>query len=120
MSASVEKDRMVIFTRTFDLLSWLLPHIESFPKEQRFLVTQRLMGAALDFQETIFEANARSYKTRLERLEMADAHLSKLRLYLRLAHQWRWLSNGQYEHVSLMVAEIGKLLGGWLKQTRGS
>lgn len=111
---------MIIFTRTFDLLSWLLPHTDDFPKEQRFLVTQRLMGAALDFQEVIFEANARIGPKRIERLELADAHLGKLRLYLRLAHQWRWLSNGQYEHVSRMVAEIGKLLGGWLKQARGS
>ena len=37
------------------------------------------------------------------------------RLYLRLAHRWRWLNDGQYEHVSRLVAEIGRLLGGWLK-----
>lgn len=29
---------------------------------------------------------------------------------------WRWLSDGQYRHVSAMVAEIGRLLGGWLKR----
>jgi hypothetical protein len=34
---------------------------------------------------------------------------------LRLAHRWRWLNDGQYEHVSRLVAEIGRLLGGWLK-----
>ena len=39
-----------------------------------------------------------------------------MRLYLRLAHRWRWLSSGQYEHVSRMVAEIGRLLGGWIRQ----
>ena len=49
---------------------------------------------------------------------MADAQLGKIRLYLRLAHEWQWLSSGQYEHVSRMVAEIGKLLGGWIKQTK--
>ena len=42
----------------------------------------------------------------------ADATLKKLWLHLRLAHQWRWLSHGQYEHVSRIVAEIGKLLRG--------
>ena len=34
--------------------------------------------------------------------------MNKLRLYLRLAHRWRWLSDGQYEHVSRMVAEVGR------------
>jgi hypothetical protein len=48
----------------------------------------------------------------------ADAHLNKMRLYLRLAHHWRWLNNGQYNHVSQMVAEVGRLLGGWIRQAR--
>jgi hypothetical protein len=41
-----------------------------------------------------------------------------LRLYLRLAHHWQWLSPGQYQHASRLVAEVGKLLGGWQKATR--
>lgn len=109
---------LVIFTQTYDLLSWLLPQCERFPKSQRFVITQRLQDAALDFQEAIFEANALSGAQRLMQLQSADAHLNKLRLYLRLSQQWDWLSIGQYEHVSRMVAGVGKLLGGWIRQTR--
>ena len=112
-------EEMVIFTRTFDLLDWLLPKSERFPKIYRSTVTQRLMGAALDFQEALFEAQAYSDKVRLRHLRRADAHLNKVRLYLRLAHHWGWLSTGQYEHASRMVAEVGRLLGGWIKQTSG-
>ncbi|MEF8713818.1 MAG: diversity-generating retroelement protein Avd [Accumulibacter sp.] len=108
---------LVIFTQTYDLLTWLLPHCERFPKTQRFVVTQRLQGAALDFQEAIFEANARHGAQRLQHLQAADAQLNKLRLYLRLARQWDWLSSGQYEHVSRLVAQVGRLLGGWIRQT---
>ncbi len=111
---------MVIFARTYDLLEWLLPRCERFPKAQRFVVTKRLEDAALNFQEAIFDANARSGRQRLAHLEAADAYLNKLRLYLRLVYKWKWLNSGQYEHVSAMVAEIGRLLGGWLKQTRGA
>jgi four helix bundle protein len=111
---------LVIFTQTYDLLTWLLPQCERFPKSQRFIVTQRLQGSALDFQETIFEANARGGAQRLQHLQAADAQLNKLRLYLRLSHQWNWLSSGQYEHASRLVAGIGKLLGGWIKQTRAA
>ena len=110
---------MVIFPRTYDLLSWLLPRSERFPAAQRFVVTKRLQDAALDFQETLFLANAHAGRQRLAHLLDADAHLNKLRLYLRLAHQQEWLTAGQYEHVSKLVAEIGRLLGGWIKQTRG-
>jgi hypothetical protein len=110
---------MVIFTRTYDLLNWLLPKSERFPKLYRSTVTQRLMAAALDFQEAILEAQLYQEKIRLRHLRAADVHLSKLRLYLRLIHQWGWLTPGQYEHVSRMVAEIGRLLGGWIRQTEG-
>ncbi len=108
---------MVILTRTFDLLDWLLPHADKFPRPQRFVVTKRLQDAALDFQEMLFLANAHTGRERLHYLQQADARLNALRLYLRLAHRWHWLNNGQYRHVSLMVAEIGRLLGGWLQQT---
>lgn len=111
-------EEMVIFTRTLDLLLWLLPRTETFPKKQRFVLTARLTDAALDFQEALFDANAHRGRERYAHLQAADAHLNKLRLYLQLAFRFQWLNSGQYEHVSRMVEEIGRLLGGWLKQTR--
>lgn len=110
---------MVLFARVFDLLEWLVPKGEAFPRSFRHTVTARLLGAALDLPERLFEAQTRRGARRRDALSEADATLNKLRLYLRLAHRWRWLSDGQYEHVSQMVAEIGRLLGGWIRQTAG-
>jgi len=50
-------------------------------------------------------------------LRLADEALARLRLYLRLAARWGWLSGGQYQHASTMTVEIGRLLGGWQKVT---
>ena len=108
-------EEMVIFTRTYDFVSWLLPLTENFPKSQRFVVTARLHSAALNFQELLVEANSQCGSLRMEKLRAADAELLKTRLYLRLCERWRWISSGQYQHASSMVAEIGRLLGGWLK-----
>lgn len=77
------------------------------------------MTAALDFQEALLEAQALRGNSRLHHLQQADAHLNKVRLYLRLIFDWGWLTLGQYEHVSRMVAEMGRLLGGWIRQERG-
>jgi hypothetical protein len=107
---------MIILTRTFDLLAWLVPRAEKFPKLHRQTVTERLLAAALDLQEALFDAQSQNGTTRQRHLRAADAHLNKLRLYLRLAHHWRWLNEGQYRHVSVMVAEVGRLLGGWLNK----
>ena len=104
-----------IFTKTYDLLTWLIPKTLNFPRSQRFVVTKRLQDAALDFQEHILEAHHCRGRERRAWLRQADTDLDKVRLYLRLAVRWEWLSEGQYQHVSAMVQEIGKLLGGWIK-----
>jgi hypothetical protein len=111
-------EEMIILTRTFDLLKWLLPKSDRFPKAYRRTVTQRMMDAALDFQEALFDAQSQGGTTRRKHLRAADAALDKLRIYLRLAHHWRWLNDGQYRHVSGMVAEIGRLLGGWIQASK--
>ncbi len=108
-------EEMVIFARTYDFVSWLLPTTLNFPRSQRFVVTGRLQQAALNFQERLIEANSQRGGKRSELLRQADVELLKVRLYLRLCERWAWISSGQYYHASAMVAEIGRLLGGWLK-----
>lgn len=108
-------NEMLILTRSFDLLAWLLPKTERFPRVYRQTLVQRIMDAALDFQEALFDAQSQGGSTRLRHLRQADSALNKLRLYLRLAHRWQWLNDSQYKYASQRVAELGRLLGGWIK-----
>ena len=113
------RQEMPIFTRTFDFIAWLLPATNNFPRAHRFTFTRRLLDAAFDLLEHLEEANHRQGRQRLKLLQEADIYLDKVRLYLRMAARWGWLSAGQYGHTAEMVAEIGRLLGGWQKVTRG-
>jgi four helix bundle protein len=106
-----------IFVRTHDLVLWLVHRTESFPRSQRFVLTKRLQDAALNFQEKLIEAGLSRDSDQRQYLAEADIELGKLRFYLRLCHELTWLSTGQYAHVSRMVAEVGRLLGGWVKST---
>jgi four helix bundle protein len=110
-----QTQEMVIFTRTQDLLLWLIPLTNHFPRTMRHTFTQRLLDAAFDLRERLEEANYRKGQARLERLTRADEALARLRLYLRLAARLQWLTAGQYQHAAGMIVEIGKLLGGWRK-----
>ena len=104
-----------IFVRTFDLLAWLLPFTQKFPKEQRFVLAARVQNAVFDFYEAITAASLGINKTAY--LEQADIELQRLRLYLRLCQRMQFFSKGQYEHVFKLVEEVGKLLGGWMRKT---
>jgi 23S rRNA-intervening sequence protein len=111
------REEMPIFTRSFDLLTWLLPATNHFPRSHRHGFTQRLLDAAFDLRERLEEAHLRQGRARSERLAAADEALARRRVYLRLASRWGWLSDGQYGHVAEIVAEVGRLLGGWRKVT---
>ena len=111
-------DPTPLFTKTFDFLAWLLQVTNHFPRSQRFVVTARLLGAALNFQELVLEANNQRMPARLDKLQQADAELDKVRIYLRLALKLEWLMPGQYRHGAVMVTEVGRLLGGWQKVLR--
>ena len=101
-------EEMVICTRTFDFLSWLLPITNHFPRAHLLTFPRRLLDAAFDLRERLEEANQRRANARLERLERADEALACVRVYLRLAASWEWLTSGQYRHVAEMLTEITK------------
>ena len=102
-----------IFTRTYDLLRWLLPTTTKFPRQHRFVLAQALQRNALELQEALIDAGqGNNVKLALQR---ADSALMALRTYLRLAQDLRILSPGRYEYGARMVEEIGRLLGGWIK-----
>ena len=109
-----------IFTKVFDFISWLVPKAKDFPKSQRFVVTKRLLDAALDMMEFLVAANSLRGKERARQLAFADIELDKVRIYLRMIYRWQWISQAQYGHAAKYVTEIGRLLGGWKKKTRQS
>lgn len=102
-----------IFTRTYDMLCWLIPQTIKFPRQQRFVIAQALQQTALKLQEQFIEASLSDQPGPV--LRQADITLTKLRFYLRLCRDLKLLSMDQYEHVARMVNEIGRLLGGWIK-----
>ncbi len=105
-----------IFTRTYDLLRWLIPVTIKFPREQRFVLAEAAQTTAFAWQKQLIEA---AYSpTPHARLREADATLTLLRTYLRLCSDMGLLTSGQYAHVSRMVDELGRLLGGWLESTK--
>lgn len=101
-----------MFSKSYDFVRWLLPLTLSFPRQQRFVLAERLQASALDFMECLYRAVDASQ--RVTALREADARLRNLRFYLRLSHDLQLLDTRRYEHASRALAEVGSLLGAWL------
>ncbi len=71
----------------------------------------------LDFQGTAIRANRQRGPARLAALEEAQAHLDQARFLVRLSTDLGHLSKRQYQFAAERLAEIGRLLGGWIRAT---
>jgi cytosine/adenosine deaminase-related metal-dependent hydrolase len=107
-----------IFTKTYDMLVWLIPATTKFPREQRFVLARAVQETALQFQERLIEAGLSRDDKRRRVLAQADVELTKLRFYLRLCQDLALITPRQYQHVAEMVTEVGRLLGGWRQSLR--
>jgi hypothetical protein len=102
-----------IFSKTYDLVAWLIPLTIQFPRQQRFVLAAALQQEALRFQGLLIEAAHRQRPGAT--LIDADVELDKMRTHLRLCRDLMLVSAGQYEHAARMLTEVGRLLGGWQK-----
>jgi hypothetical protein len=104
----------VILTRWLAFLEWLLPATEKFPKRVRFTFADRINNLALDIAEDLIEARYSRDKPAI--LRGANLRLEKLRILLRLSHRLHYLPHQGYEHASRSINEVGRMLGGWIKE----
>jgi hypothetical protein len=109
----VKRDEMLVIKRGYDFSKWLLQHTGKFPKSYRFSVAAKMENAILDFIELTTVANMR--RDKLPVLRRADEALARLRLLFRLSYEMQFVTLKSYEFGSRCLVELGKLLGGWIK-----
>jgi hypothetical protein len=109
---------MLIVKKSYEFSKWLLNHTGKFPKSYRFSVAVRMENAVLEFTELVAVANMRANKRPL--LQEADEMLTRLRLMIRLSFDMKFMTLQSYEYASARIAELGKMLGGWMKQLHPS
>lgn len=102
-----------IFEKSEAFLDWLLPITAQFPRHHRFGLARRTEDRAYDFYEQIVRAAKANKPGRF--LYEADIQLVQLTAYLRRSYHLRLLTPKQYREGTKRTAEIGRLLGGWLK-----
>ena len=104
-----------IFEKIEAFLDWLLPITAQYPKQHRFGLARRTEDRAFNFYEQLVRAAKADKPGRF--LYEADVELQQLNFYLRRCQHLNLLTLKQYQRGSQQTAEMGRLLGGWLKKT---
>ena len=96
-----------------ELLLWLIPQLDKFPRSRRFTLGERLEAGLLDVLELLVEA---AYSRNKEApLRRANLRLDVVRHLWRLAHELKVMAIRQYEHGAKLIDEVGRQIGGWLR-----
>ena len=88
-----------------------MPKIANFPKDQRFLLADRIEKLLLDILELLIEAvYTRERKAILARVNLK---LDCLRFMVRLAKDMKYINLKAYDFFCQSAIEVGKMAGGW-------
>ena len=108
------KEDYPLYVKWSEATDWILDTVEKFPKSVRFSIASRIADLTLDVMEGIIEAIYS--KDRRSVLNEINLNLEKLRIMFGICHRRKYLSSGQYEHISRIIDESGRMVGGWRKK----
>ena len=113
---AAEKE-LTVLTHVYDLLLWLIPATGRFPKNQRYLLGERIENQLLDVLDLLI--SARYSKEKADILRSCNLKLEQFRYLLRLCKDLRLFDLRRYEYAAGKVEEIGRQVGGWQKHETG-
>lgn len=87
-----------------------------FPKKSRYAIGAKIDSFFLDTIELLFIASYLSREQKLPILQKAGGKLDLLKFFLQIAWEIKMLDDKKYIILSEQLTEIGKMLGGWIKQ----
>ena len=100
-----------------ELLLWLIPHLDKFPRLRRFTLGERLEQGLLEVLKALVEA-AYSRDKRVA-LRRANIELQGVRHLWRLCHELQVISTKRYEHGARLLEDLGRQVGGWMRAQKG-
>ena len=107
-------NRLPVLERTYDFIKWLVPAVAQFPRQQRYLIGERLESAALDLLDLLVEARL-SPESRPAVLRRAAVRVDRLVYLVRLSHDLDLMSAPRYAHACRVLDEVGRQVSGWMR-----
>ncbi|MFN5538270.1 MAG: diversity-generating retroelement protein Avd, partial [Planctomyces sp.] len=104
-------EELPVIREWYELTTWLLPKISKFPRDQKFLLGDRLQSLLLDVLDLLIEAKFR--RDRIGVLDQINVQLEKLRFLLRLCHDLGLLHSKAIGDCTQRLLQIGTQIGGW-------
>ncbi len=111
------KENLTLLEKLYEFTLYMYPVIAHYPKYEKFALQTQTKNCIYELMDCIEKANKSTSKK--SAMYDADMLLSRLRRLIRLAKDLHYINMQKYKVISEKIAEIGKLLGGWIKWAQG-
>lgn len=113
--------QMPLFQAVYKLyIAWHI-RCETIPKKDRFTIGQKTESLLLEMLTLIVTAyHTKDVATKKEILSKANMSLECAKITIRLAKDVKALEQRWYIDYENRLQEIGKQMGGWMRQTQNS
>ncbi len=88
-----------------------------FSKDYRYTLGFKIDSLFVEITEIIYEAQYAKLVKKKLCLEKASLKLDTLKFFLLILWEIKGIDNKKYIHLSKHITEVGKMLGGWIKDT---
>jgi hypothetical protein len=104
-----------ILKKSYDLYKLFHEYRKVIPKQDRYTIWERSENAVLDMIECFLAAAYSKHANKQLLLEKGSSKLNLFRLLIRLMKDTKSLDIKKYLALQVLIDEIGRMLGGWIK-----
>jgi hypothetical protein len=94
----------LLFQKAYDLVRWVYPTVNKFPRKQRLILSQRIEVTSIRILELIIDLSEND--TRVKRRKILH-EIQKLQILFRLCKDLSYLNFRKYEYASSLLSELG-------------
>lgn len=109
---------MVLVHKIYEFSKLFHFQLKSFPKQEKFSLGSLIEKTNLEILEKTILAAYSPKNEKIDLLRLASNKNDLLKYLIRLAHDFRCFNTKQYFLLEEEISEIGRMLGGWLKNSK--
>lgn len=110
-------DKLLVWQRAHSLVLKIYEVTNSFPKEEIWGLTSQIRRSAVSVPSNIVEGKARGSRKDFKRfLLIARGSLEEVKYQSLLAKELKYMNEEQYEEITVMIEDVGRLLGGMIRK----
>ena len=97
----------LLFQKVYDLVKWVYPTVNKFPREQRLMLSQRIEVTTIRILEMVIDMSGKDTREYRKKI-LNETH--KLQILFRVSKDLAYLDTNKYEFASSLLTEISDLL----------